>query len=387
MRGIAPIDVAVVDTDLLWRVEHMNLIHNCNVKDYGTVDDAAEELTSGYPAVILVGPNAMVDELHLIADLHHAQPECMVIAVVEQPTPELVLRAEAVGVSRIVALDEGKEAIAAAVEEVRGEVQPEASHNDARDEYLEPEHLSVLPTNLVVVTSAKGGEGVTTVAANLAATLAHRNARVSLIEGDPSFGDLAMLLHLPTPPATSVGRPGPSGYGRPVIERLSVEPDVAHIRVIVPPRPPERIEQLDAEAFLGILAGLESLRDVTVVDAPLELVLAAELQSLAAAVLLVSTIRTTSMKNALIATRALGKTDNVHLVINEAGRHHNDPERREIERAVGLDVAALLPYEPKLDRAGASSSPSVIADQRSGFARGIASLADLLVERALLLNP
>ena len=50
---------------------------------------------------------------------------------------------------------------------------------------------------LLVVTEAKDGEGASTVAVNLAGGLARRGFHVVLVDGDPVFGDLALMLGLP----------------------------------------------------------------------------------------------------------------------------------------------------------------------------------------------
>lgn len=368
MLGIAPLDVVVVDADLLWRVEHMNLVRGRNVKDFADLDDAVAELTDGQPAVVVVGPDAADEAVHDVVDLRSSRPEVRLLLVCD-PDPILAIEARRVGVDVLAPGD--VDALLAAIDGWLGRGGSILAA-PAGDERPAIRHV-------VVVTSAKGGEGVTTVAANLAASMAHAGARrVALAEGDPDFGDLTMLLGAPEAGHRRIHGPPDAGTAW----EMGVVHERTGMRLVVP-----RVETGSASAgqaavVVDTLAALQATTDVIVLDAPLELVLDAELTELASLVFLVTTERGTSLKNAVVASKALWRPRNLHLVLNETGRHGREPKRREIEHAVGLDVWATLPYDSHLDRAGASTAPSVLAPSRSRFHREMDAFARRVAEIA-----
>lgn len=364
MKGIAAVEVAVVDDDLLWRVEHMNAVHQRNAREYGTFLDAIEGLTAGSQAVIVVGPRNVDEALDDLERIRNDHPEWDVLFVCD-PASRAASAGLAAGAASVLDPEVGEEAIADAVQALLPKLE------DALEGKVTIPTRAT-PRALVVVTSSKGGEGVTTVAANLAAALASGGARhVALVEADPDFGDLSLLLGVPNPSRRNRAR---FTIDADTVSRISVDHKAGGFRVVFPP-PDGGGSGEFTQSLIDALVALEPWADAVVVDAPLEMVLATDLVPIAAAVLLVSTVRTTSLKNAMLVVKALPSTPTLRMVVNDAGRHHDEPSAVEVEHAVGVAVTSVLPYDPKLDRAAAATKPHVLADSHSRYARAVEELA------------
>jgi MinD-like ATPase involved in chromosome partitioning or flagellar assembly len=251
-------------------------------------------------------------------------------------------------------------------------VEEEAERDALAAEALTPS-LPGGTGHLVVVTSAKGGEGTTTVASNLAAAL-HRQGRrsVALVEGDPTFGDLTLGLGLGEPVHHDAQQL--TMIDRDVLDRLTTTESASGLRVLRPPIG-WRLAPLQPPFVAALLEVLQSEVDLVVLDAPFWLAATPAIADSAALILLVATRRTTSIKNALLAARALHRRGTIRLVLDEPVRHHGHDLATHADEALGLEVLASLPHEPRLARSAFSPHPALLAPARGHLAEAIAALA------------
>jgi pilus assembly protein CpaE len=122
---------------------------------------------------------------------------------------------------------------------------------------------------LIAVTSAKGGSGVSTVAASLALALATRTTRsVVAVDLDLEYGDLPMLLDVP-----------PKGGTDDLIRSLTLDGDScapedlfarhpSGLRILAAPRSPVEATHIDEGGVNHLLTRLQILHDLVVVDVP-----------------------------------------------------------------------------------------------------------------------
>ncbi len=239
-----------------------------------------------------------------------------------------------------------------------------AARRSARD--LRPAPGLALPPRLAVITSAKGGEGASTVAVNLAHELASRaGVRTAVVDGDPYFGDVTMELGA-VPAKVPVATELPLTDA--LLEELVAFPATEGEPIVIrSPFPGEDAAAAGPEVLRTMLAVAAKVADVVIADVPLELLLAAPWIDQVAVVVLVSTPRTASLKNALVAAQRLSGTTNVGLVVNTIQHHQRSASAEEISRALGLPLFGHLPSDGTLRRATTKAHPREIAEPHSHY--------------------
>jgi pilus assembly protein CpaE len=203
------------------------------------------------------------------------------------------------------------------------------------------------PGRVVTVFSAKGGCGKTTIATNIAASLATDGRRVCLVDLDLPFGDVAIMLqlHLERTIADAVAMTGH-------IDELGVSSIVSThssgLDVLVAPLEPAEAEQITPALVTDLLTQLKSMYEVVVVDTPpafTEPVLAA--LDMTDLYLLVATLDIPAVKNLKLTLEMLEmlnhSTQNQRIIVNRS------------DAKVGLKVADV---EDALHRSIAVEIPS-----------------------------
>ena len=346
-----PFDVLIVDPDLLWRVDAMNGFRHTMVKDTITVLGACDQLTAGHPAIVVLGPDASVESTDQLPALRSGFPEVRVLAV-----------ADGLGATERLAFDRVLPAttplegiVAAGVEELS--IARAAVEDAAGGPRLRP--------RLVVVTGAKAGEGATTVAINLAAAAARAGRRAVIVEGDPVFGDAAMMLGVPI---TAVGMRTHAETG----VRLQVVPAPER-----PFDPPDDDELAHAIGEIRSGSSHHNAADLVLVDAPAPLVHRTGLAALADQVIVVCAARLSSVKNARMLIDAFPVVP-IGVVLNRVD-HRRLPEEK-MEKLLGADVLAELPYTDDLEPGRFDTVPGLVPE-RSAYARALAALIPALLPR------
>jgi MinD-like ATPase involved in chromosome partitioning or flagellar assembly len=225
---------------------------------------------------------------------------------------------------------------------------------------------------IVLVVSAKGGVGKTTLVANLAAALAVRHGlRVAVVDGDLTRGDLARLLDL-APAATLldlVADPSPGGIHA-VLDRYLVHagedaglPFDADLALL--PAPGGSVDDnqpwttLTTRHAQAILDALGRRFDVVLLDTPPDLqrsspfpaaVLAGDgLPFLALVVVQPQPMERAGARQALDALRGSQACDErsriVRGVLVDRNRAAGNPAA--LERVLGLEIVAAVPYDPR----------------------------------------
>jgi pilus assembly protein CpaE len=198
-----------------------------------------------------------------------------------------------------------------------------------------PAHTAlVAPTDagrVVTVFSAKGGYGKTTIATNIASSLASQNRRVCLVDLDLPFGDVAIMLQLDLD-RTIADAITMTGHMDELGLRSIVTAHPSGLDVVVAPLDPADAERITPALVADLLHQLKCMYEVVVVDTPpafTEPVLAA--LDLTDLYLLVTTLDIPAVKNLKLTLEML-----------EMLNHPLDKQRILVNRAdaqVGLTVA------------------------------------------------
>ncbi|MFN8038274.1 MAG: P-loop NTPase [Acidimicrobiales bacterium] len=385
---ITPLEVAVVDPDLLWAVDIGNAVRPLYAETFHTVTEALDHLAADRPAVVVVGPGVEDPDEEVLARLAGTNPALSAVLVVADLSRE---RAESLldaGAEVVLGDDVGRDALAEAVREAAaaGVVAAAAAAGAATATAGSVGGRSPATVTVVLVTAAKGGEGTSTVAANLAAVLAHRRHRVVLVDCDPSFGDLPMLLGLPAPPV--VDEPADLVPGEAALrDAVAVHPHTG-VRLAVLPRLRDGFTVLPGEAVRRALWALEAEADVVVLDAPFHAVQQGDYTASADRLVLVTLPALTSVKNAVIALEAIGGRERLSVVVNRLAdadrghRGHRDhgrlPEPDEIAEALHHPVATALPDDEEVVHLAGTGHLSAEGHEDEPLRAAVERLADAL---------
>jgi pilus assembly protein CpaE len=198
----------------------------------------------------------------------------------------------------------------------------------------------------IAVFGSKGGVGKSTIAFNLAASLAASGLRTALVDGSLQYGDIRRLLRMPPDQPSICDLPTDCVRGSDLAENLVTESGVDVL--LAPPRPEmaELITRRDLEAILDLL---RRSYQAIVIDTPAALV-ESTLALLDSADVILQVV--TPEVGALDATRTASDTfdalgyaaTKIRLVVNRAGTR-GALSRAQIERALGRPVDVEIPSE------------------------------------------
>jgi pilus assembly protein CpaE len=240
---------------------------------------------------------------------------------------------------------------------------------------------STLVKGAFVMLSLRGGVGVTTLATNLAATLAQAGDRAAcLLDLCPASGHAALQFGLRPEPNWS-GIIGAGGVDAGVVDAHLLQHD-SGLHVMASPVFPgvgqPGIPRPVAQAMLGTL---QQEFSIVVVDAPSVLDEAAMVAvEMALTVALVVTVESPSIQTALGTLGALKRwLPKFYIVINQVCPGAQPPVEA-IERTLKRPIIGVIPFDPAQAQALAQGTPQVIHDPASPLAQGVQKLAQNLVQ-------
>lgn len=195
---------------------------------------------------------------------------------------------------------------------------------------------------IVVVFSAKGGCGKTTMATNLSVALGRMGLRVCLVDFDLQFGDVGVSMRV-TPTKTisdalsmqrSLDRMGVLGLTIPVTENVDV---------VLAPTNPTDVELITAELAETVLDRLAEEYDFVIVDSPpafTEVMI--RTFDMADLTLLLTTLDMPALKNLVLSIdtmNALGLQSNRRRVLLNRSDARAGLDVQDVETAIGMTVS------------------------------------------------
>lgn len=248
-----------------------------------------------------------------------------------------------------------------------------------------PQHPAMVPGGrMLAVFSAKGGVGRTTVATNLAIGLKTLTGkRVALVDGNLLFGDIGIMLNLPTKKTICDLVPNIQLLEPELLEAILVEHS-SGIRVLMAPPRPELADLINADHLRVVLNLLKTSYDYVVVDtlASFEDTVLAVLD-LADLILVLTTLEMPAIKNMklfLEVAEALHyPPEKLMLVLNRADST-GGIQVGDIEQSIRFKVAANIVSAGQLMTAAVNQGvPVVLSHRDSPVARNLLDLARLVM--------
>jgi pilus assembly protein CpaE len=238
---------------------------------------------------------------------------------------------------------------------------------------------------VVTVFSAKGGCGKTTVATNLAATLAGGGAAsVCIVDLDLAFGDVAIALQLVpartiTDTSAMVGTMDEQGV------RSLITPHSPGLDTLLAPTEPGQAERIDVKVVAELVRVLRRMYDFVVIDTPpafSEHVLAAFDAS--DCYVLLATLDIPALKNlrlTLEMLELLGYPQASWLVTLNRSDSKVGLGIDEVERTLRVPIAVQIPSSRAVPASVNRGVPLVLDEPAHAVSQAIRQLAGIVVER------
>lgn len=237
---------------------------------------------------------------------------------------------------------------------------------------------------LVVVSGGKGGVGATTLAVNLAVTLARRRYRVVLVDANFHQPDAAMLCGLDEHETLSEVLSG----RRSVQEVLQSGP--AGVRVLAGAWAPETATECSPHAQERLVAELQRLGsdvDLVILDVGSGRSPAVRrFWQAASLVLLVTTADGVSVLDAYAAIKTVSGGDIPTRICTVVNRQRADGSRNDVQTRIqqaskrfldlAIECGPSIPFDPSVSVAAQAGRPPVIATPHAELALRIEDLAD-----------
>lgn len=233
----------------------------------------------------------------------------------------------------------------------------------------------------VAIVSPKGGSGKTTVAANLAATVARsRPGEVVVADLDVQFGDIGHAYRLdPEYSLLNAVSPGVT----PTMLKGFLTPHSSKVLALTAPNRPEDADDIDAAAAAGAVRSLSELFGVVIVDtgAGLDDTTLAAIETASDVVFVTATdvpsVRAVVKEHDILGRLGLLDNRSTHLVLNRADARVG-LSISDIEQTIGLDASMTIPSTRSIPAALNLGEPAVISDARSQVARAFNEFAETL---------
>ena len=236
---------------------------------------------------------------------------------------------------------------------------------------------------VITVFSAKGGCGKTTVATNLAATLAAGGAAaVCLVDLDLAFGDVAIMLQL-VPARTIADTAAMVGTMDEQGVRSLITPHSPGLDTLLAPTGPGEAERIDVKVVAELVRVLRRMYDFVVIDTPpafTEHVLAAFDAS--DCYVLLATLDIPALKNlrlTLDMLDLLGYPQASWLVVLNRSDSKVGLGLDEVERTLRVPIAAQMPSSRDVPASINRGVPLVVDEPGHAVSQAIRELAGIVV--------
>ena len=342
-------------------------------------DEALRWLRDGAADLLLVACAGYSDRALLLLDAVARQnPELLVMVLGAGSPNGFLRRAFEAGADDIVMLPATRDQVRFEVHKLiarRQGAETPTSEDDSR---------------LVCVLGPKGGTGKTLTATNLAVALAQRGERVSLIDLDLQFGDVALCLGLP--PEKTVydlaQSPGALDYDK--LDAF-LATHSSGVRTLIAPRRPDQASAVGAELLREVYSIVRNAFDWVIVDTPpgftAEVITSIDSST---DVVMVGMLDSLSLKNTKLGLETLElmkyDPDRIFLLLNRA-HSRVGISQSDVEAVLGRTPDVFIPSDREIPRTVNEGIPIVVARPQSEPAEAFRRLADLLAGSAVAEEP
>lgn len=327
--------------------------------------------------LVIVGPDIKFEVAVAMAEHYRAERPALGIVLVRNRLEISTLsQAMRSGIREVVASDDASALLAAAKRSLTVSAQMSDSAGKS-------------PTKrgkIILVFSAKGGCGKTTVSTNLAEALSLDESKsVCIVDFDLQFGDVAVALQVEPVHTISDAIRMQSNLDTQGIRSLLVQYK-PNMSAMLAPVDPSDVEFITASLAEKILLGLQEMFDYVVVDAPpafTEVILKAF--DLADDYLLLSTLDLPSLKNLKVTLGtldALGMPRSKWRVVVNRSTTNAGLQLSDVQTAIGMDISATIPASDIVPIMINQGRTVVRGQPKHPVAKAMVDIAEMVAEKA-----
>lgn len=355
------------------------------IAGFETIDSLLPRLTGG-PTVVVLGPSCSEpDILAMVERSMGNRPDVGVVLVADELSTTVLQLALRSGVKDVLTLQGDTLQIVEAIERVGSGLQSTGISTAAGAPTLLGDGGGSELGRVTTVFSTKGGSGKSVMATNLAVVLAERSeGPVCLVDADLQFGDVAVMMKLAPSHTVVDAVSNIERLDSSLLESLLATHEPSGLRVLPAPLEPAFADQISAGDMVRIIEILRNFCSHVIIDTPAyfnDVVLG--LVEVSDDVLLVAGMDIPNIKNVKIGLQTLRllntPMEKLRLILNRA----NSKVKLDIggvERTLQINAEALVPSDVIVPQSVNKGVPFVMSHPKSGAAKSIRGLADLLTD-------
>jgi len=234
---------------------------------------------------------------------------------------------------------------------------------------------------IIMVYGPKGGAGSTTIAVNLALALNNEETRVTLVDANLQYGDVAVFLNEQGKNTVLDLTPRADELDSEIVEEVMLKHAGTGLSILAAPSKPEQAEQVTADQFSKVLQYLRHLYPYIIVDSSRHLNdVTLGVLDIADVVVLVSSQDIPAIKNArlfldLLSTLGISQGKVAFVMNRYDKRIAITPEK--VGENLRQEVAAVIPLDERTVITAVNRGvPFVVDNKAQPAARGIFALAE-----------
>ena len=326
--------------------------------------------------IVVVGPSIKDARVWAIAEeLRISRPEISVIVVrhkLDLPTLSAALTA---GIKDVVDSQDASALVNAVrrCEEVEGKIA--ARHSEGKNHSPRGK--------IVLVYSAKGGAGKTTISSNLAASIASKNdLRVCLVDLDFQFGDIAVVLRLEPEKSLFDALSMGENIDTNSLSALTIRFEDLFDTLLAPTTPIKQ-DLVKSENIERVLSLLQSMYDIVIIDSSTAFnEVMAKAFEVADIALLITTLDIPAIKNLKLV---MGTLDSLNFPPSRRRVILNRADQKigisvgDVEDLVSAEVSIKVPNSAEVSQSINDGIPLVIAQPRNPVSKAFEEMGELII--------
>ncbi len=342
-------------------------------------ESALEKVENLSPDILVIHKTqGDTDTISLAERIIKLKPRTFVILITDNYTVEELKKANAVGCHNIIPLPENDREICDAIHRVY-------NAESGRIAALDNTQRVVWSSKVISVFSAKGGLGKTTIAANLAVSLAEKNKKVALVDLDLQFGDVGIFMDAePKDTIADLVQDVDFSSIDSVRSYMTVHPSGVHL--ICAPKSPEYADIVTGEKVQSLIGLLRSYYDYVIIDTATSFS-DATLSALESSsqILFVTGLDISILKNSKTAMgilESLGQKKKIRTIINRA-IEINSITTADVQRIVDAPILSRIPSDYMMAVAALNrGQPFVQSAPKAKLSLAIKDIADKIISGA-----